>query len=373
MFNMLKLGVKQYFLPNHERLLGFSLKGVSKSLIALIVAIAIAVAIGATYYVINIRKVSGELTIFCAGSLKIPLDKVADVVKKSYGTVVHIVPSGSVEAVRKVTDLGLRPDIVAVADYRLIPKMLVPKYTNWYLVFASNQIVITFTSKSKYADYMLKHPDKWYEVLARKDVKFGFSDPNKDPCGYRAVGVIALSSIYYYNSSILKSLILDKTNIKVKEVNGKLEVYVPAVLKVKASDLIIRPKSVDLIALLESGALDYAFEYKSVAIQHGLKYVELPKKINLSDPSLKDWYAKVVIHLLVGNSKEVAMPLAPIAYGITILSNAKHYDAAVNFIKVLLGSDGREIFKECGQPILTKPLAYGNVPEVLRSYVEVAG
>ncbi len=346
-------------------------RGLSKSLVAIAVVVALGISLGVTYYVVNVRGSHGELTIFCAGSLKIPLDKVANVVKSRYGTVVHIVPSGSVEVVRKVTDLGLRPDIVAVADYRLIPKMLVPKYTNWYLVFASNQIVIAFTSKSKYANYMLNHPDKWYEVLARKDVKFGFSDPNKDPCGYRAVGVIALSSIYYHNYSILKSLILDKTNIEVKEVNGRLEVYVPAVLKVRASDLVIRPKSVDLIALLESGAIDYAFEYRSVAIQHGLKYIELPKKINLSDPALKDWYAKVVIHLLVGSGKEVTMPLAPIAYGITILSNAKHYNAAINFIKVLLSNEGREIFKECGQPILTKPLAYGNVPEVLKSYVEI--
>ncbi len=350
------------------------MRGVSKVLVAIVTVVAIAVAVGVTYYVVLIRGSSGgELTIFCAGSLKIPLDKVADLVRSRYGTVVHIVPSGSVEAVRKVTDLGLRPDIVAVADYRLIPKMLVPKYTKWYLVFASNQLVIAFTSKSKYANYLMKHPSKWYVVLARKDVKFGFSDPNKDPCGYRAVGAIALASIYYRNESILKSLLLDKTNIRAEKVGSKLEVYVPAVLKVRASDLIIRPKSVDLIALLESGALDYAFEYRSVAIQHGLKYIELPKKINLSDPALKDWYAQVVIHLLVGSGKEVTMPLAPIAYGITVLSNAKHYQEAINFIKTLLSSGGREIFRECGQPILTKPLAYGKVPEVLRGYVEVVG
>jgi molybdate/tungstate transport system substrate-binding protein len=41
----------------------------------------------------------------------------------------------------------------------------------------------------------------------------------------------------------------------------------------------IRPKEVDLVALIESNAIDYMFQYKSVAIQHGLKYIELPKMI----------------------------------------------------------------------------------------------
>jgi len=41
------------------------------------------------------------------------------------------------------------------------------------------------------------------------------------------------------------------------------------------------------VALLEANAIDYMFQYKSVAIQHGLKYIELPKEINLSDPSKK--------------------------------------------------------------------------------------
>jgi len=35
------------------------------------------------------------------------------------------------------------------------------------------------------------------------------------------------------------------------------------------------------------------FQYKSVAIQHGLKYIELPKEINLSDPSKIDIYSSV--------------------------------------------------------------------------------
>src|SRR5665647_2872799 len=55
----------------------------------------------------------------------------------------------------------------------------------------------------------------------------------------------------------------------------------------------IRPKEVDLVALVESNAVDYMFQYKSVAIQHGLKYIKLPGEINLSDASKNDIYTSV--------------------------------------------------------------------------------
>lgn len=47
----------------------------------------------------------------------------------------------------------------------------------------------------------------------------------------------------------------------------------------------VRQKAIELVAMVESGTMDYAFEYKSVAVQHGLKYVELPVEINLKDPA----------------------------------------------------------------------------------------
>ncbi|RLG75738.1 MAG: tungstate ABC transporter substrate-binding protein WtpA [Thermoprotei archaeon] len=315
---------------------------------------------------------SGLLKIFCAGSLKIPFEHVAEVFKSRYGVDVHIEASGSVMAARKVTDLKKVCDVVGVADYRLIPKFMIPEYADWCIAFASNEIVIAFTDKSKYADELLKDPSKWFEILARPDVRYGFSNPNKDPCGYRSVGVIALASLYYSNHSILEDLVLKKTNINVSAEGEVLHVYVPAVLKVTSEDLVVRPKEIDLVALLEAGALDYAFEYKSVAVQHGLKYIELPPKVNLKDPRYSEFYSKVVIHILVGTDEEKEIPMAPIVYGVTIPKNAEHPDLAIKFVELLI-TDGREIFESLGQPFLKEPLGYGSVPEELEGYVRIEG
>ncbi|GAI80720.1 unnamed protein product, partial [marine sediment metagenome] len=75
------------------------------------------------------------------------------------------------------------------------------------------------------------------------------SDPNQDPCGYRTLMVWQLAEDYYNAPGLYDKL------------HG-------------AAGELIRPKEVDLIALLESGDLDYAFEYSSVYI-HSVKFVRL--------------------------------------------------------------------------------------------------
>ncbi|RLE91272.1 MAG: tungstate ABC transporter substrate-binding protein WtpA, partial [Thermoprotei archaeon] len=212
----------------------------------------------------NVSNISGYVIVFCAGSLYIPLQELKEVFEEKFpGVEVVIEPSGSVMAVRKVVELNRRCDVIALADYRLIPKYMMPNYAKWYVAFATNEIVLCYTNKSKYADKI--NADNWYEILLRPDVRYGFSNPNDDPCGYRALTVLGLASLLY-GENILDKLVLSRTNIKAKEVDGELHIYVPSELEVYSENPVIRSKSVDLIALLEAGALDYAFEYRSVAV-----------------------------------------------------------------------------------------------------------
>ncbi len=339
-----------------------------------IAVIAVIIVSGVAYYMVSSQKRQPvTITICSAGSLRIPLDSVSSVFHSRYGDNVRIKSAGSVQVVRSVTDLGERCDVVAVADYRLIPMFMVPKYAEWYVAFASNQIVLAFTDKSKYASWLEQHPDKWYVVLGMPGVRYGFSNPNMDPCGYRSVGVLALASLYYKNETILKEYVLSKiSGSKAQMINGTLHVYIPATFST-SGNIVIKPKSVDLIALLESGSLDYAFEYESVAKQHGLKYVKLPKQVNLGDPTLDSVYGKVVVHILVGSNEEKSVTMKSIVYGVTIPKNAPHPNAALKFVDLLLSNVGRKIFEDKGQPFLEHPIGYGNLPEGLLKYVVTAG
>ncbi|AMQ18353.1 tungstate ABC transporter substrate-binding protein WtpA [Thermococcus peptonophilus] len=319
----------------------------------------------------NISEKEATLIVFHAGSLSIPFQRLENefsaYAEKNLGVKVKFQDeaSGSVKAVRKVTDLGKKADIVAVADYTLIPQMLVPNYTDFYVLFATNEIVIAFTDKSKYVDEMKAHPEKWYEILARDDVSFGFSDPNQDPCGYRSVMVMKLADLYY-GKPIFETLVEKNTNIYA---NGT-HVYAPREIQVKNNRIVIRPKETDLTGLVESGNLDYFFIYKSVAEQHNLSYITLPDEINLRDFSKADYYGQVEITL---GSTGKTIKAKPIVYGVTVLKDAPNRELAIEFLKFLLGEEGKKVFAENHQDFLNPPVAFGNVPEEIKELVEVKG
>jgi len=307
------------------------------------------------------------LVIFHAGSLSVPLQQLetefAKYAEENLGIKVKFQDeaSGSVMAVRKVTDLHRQADIVAVADYTLIPQMLVPNFTDFYVLFATNQIVIAFTNKSRYAGEI--NSTNWYEILARPGVRFGFSNPNDDPCGYRSVMVMKLADLYY-GKPIFETLVERNTNVYA---NGT-HVYAPKEIQLKTDKVVIRPKETDLVGLVESGAIDYFFIYKSVAEQHHLRYITLPKEINLGDFRMADYYGKVEITL---GSTGKTIKAKPIVYGVTVLKNAPHRQLALEFLKFWLGKTGREVFEKNYQDFLSPPIAFGNVPEEVKDEVKL--
>jgi molybdate/tungstate transport system substrate-binding protein len=265
-----------------------------------------------------------ELIIFHAGSLSVPIRQVAmEYEKRNPGTKIFLESAGSLVCARKVTELKKPCDIIASSDYFVINELLIPDYASWSISFATNEIVIAYFEKSKYSKEI--NSDNWMDILQRKDVIYSRSDPDSDPCGYRTLFTFMLAEKYYKKPGLSEKM------------SSKDKDY-------------IRPKEVDLVALLESNAIDYMFQYKSVAIQHGLKYIELPKAINLSDPSKNDIYSSVSTYV-AGNKPGIKMKVTGdfINYSITVLNNAPQKEEAVNFLEFLLSPEGMKIFKSNGQ------------------------
>jgi molybdate/tungstate transport system substrate-binding protein len=288
------------------------------------------------------RTIDPTLTIFHAGSLAVPFAPVEEEFEELYPQVeVQRESSGSLVAIRKVTELGRKCDIIASADYSAIPKLMFPDFADFYICFARNQMVIVYTSHSKFAQEI--NQDNWYEILTRKEVRFGRANPDHDPCGYRTLIVWQLAEKYYGKSGLYNQLD-------------------------QACDT-IAAKSVDLINRLELEALDYAFEYLSVAKQHGLRFVTLPPEIDLSRLEYQDFYAQAEIEV-VGKR-----PGEPIIYGFTIPQNSPHPDLAAALVEFLLGPRGQEIMEENGQPPIVPAITndLDKVPTELKGKVSVLG
>jgi len=275
-------------------------------------------------------KLEGNLTIFHAGSLTIPFALISEEFNKLYPDVEILLEAvGSQTAIRKVTELGRECGVIGSADYAIIPELMFPDYADWYITFATNQIVIGYTDKSRFKDEI--NAQNWYEILQRDGVKYGRSDPDQDPCGYRTLMVWQLAEDYYNQPGLYKSLDTDDIQQNV-----------------------MRRKSVELIALLESGDLDYAFEYLSVAVQHKLNYIVLPAEINLSDERFKDFYATAKIEIPGKEPGEkITQTGAPIAYAVTIPKNFPNQEIAIAWVDFLLSDEGKAIMEANGQPPIT--------------------
>lgn len=269
-----------------------------------------------------------EVIVFHAGSLSVPFRQVAKAYeKKNPGTKILLESAGSLVCARKVTELKMPCDIVASSDYFVINQLLIPEYTGWSIRFATNGIVIAGNEKSKYLNEI--DSVNWIEILQRDDVIYGRSDPDSDPCGYRSVFTFMLAEKYFNHPGLTQKMI------------SKDREY-------------IRPKEVDLVALLESNAIDYMFQYRSVAIQHKLKYIELPNDINLADPLKNDTYSTVSIDV-AGSKPGSKMKVTGdyINYSITVIDKAPQWEEAINFLEFLLSPEGMKIFKDNGQePII---------------------
>ncbi|WP_419779186.1 tungstate ABC transporter substrate-binding protein WtpA [Maridesulfovibrio sp.] len=272
-------------------------------------------------------KLSGDVLMFHAGSLSVPLAQMEKEFEAMHpGVDIKREAGGSTKMARMISEVGKPADIMASADYVVIDKNLIPKFADFNIRFASNQLVLCYTDKSKFASEV--NADNWYEILLKPGVVWGHSDPNLDPCGYRSVMVLQLAEKFYGQKGLYDKLISQRK----KEW--------------------VRPKSVELISLLKTGNMDYAWEYLSVAVQHGLKYVTLDKHINLSDYKYNNFYkqAKVTVSGKKPGST-IERVGKSITYGITQLKDAPNKAAATAFMAYMLSPEGGlKILKEMGQP-----------------------
>ncbi|MCS7178904.1 MAG: tungstate ABC transporter substrate-binding protein WtpA [Anaerolineae bacterium] len=276
---------------------------------------------------------SGTLIIFHAGSLAEPIRALTTAFQSHYpGVTFAAEASGSNEAARKIRELGREADLVILADYRVIDLWLIPDFADWNIRFARNEMVLAYTDRSRYAAEI--HAGNWYTILGRDGVICGRADPDTDPCGYRTLMVWQLAEAHYGIPDLYRTL----------------EAHCPTTYT--------RPKSVELIALLQSGDVDYAFMYRSVALQHGLRWVELPPEINLGNPAYADFYGRARV-AIAGTAPGTTLTMTgePIVYGVTVPKNAPRPDLALEFVRFLISPEGQAIMARMGQPPVVPPVA----------------
>jgi molybdate/tungstate transport system substrate-binding protein len=274
-----------------------------------------------------------SIVVFNAGALALPLRQALDSFATRNRLSVAQENAGSVETVRKITELGRVPDVIALADTALFSQLLPGRLAGPVAVLGRTRLVLAYTPRSRFAAEVTAQ--NWTDVTTRPGVQVGRSDPALDPAGYRALLAMQLAERYYARPGLARRL------------------------EAAASVSNMRPKSADLVALLQTGNLDFAWEYESVARHLGLRFVSLPSEVNLGDPALTATYAQARVEISAPgpsthgdgerqNRGRLLVRGAPIVFGAAVPKGAPHQEAGRGFITYLMSPEGRAIFAAYG-------------------------
>ena len=273
---------------------------------------------------------STTIAILAAGSLQ---NAIENGFRPAVDVPIETEAHGSATVARLVAEGKRDPDIVSVADVALFENPLRPP---WYSVFASNAVVIAYNPDTEGGQRLAEAgPENWYEPLVSGDVRLGRTDPDQDPLGYRALFVLELASRYYDGAANLRETIPKRDQIY--------------------------PETA-LISQFETGGIDAAIAYRNMAVEREYAYIDLPDRIDLSNPRYeREWYATVSYALPDGQTIRGGL----ISYGSTI---RKMSDAA---IKVFAAHTTGNYLDETGFLLRERfPTYEGNVPQRVRRAVD---
>ncbi len=370
-----------------------------KNYIAIVLIIILFVAgLGIGFYSSsqNNSKTIQTINGFAAGSLKYAIgDNMVPEFYNVTGIKVGITFSGSVSGARQIQS-GQPYDFFISAAAGVIPTMLMPNYTEWMVIFATNEMAITWLNSS----YNIPSNAFWFENISAKGVIVAASNASLDPSGFQAIEMVKLAGIYYTNwsnplvriawgNNFSKFMVYNRAWNQWFGVNGTLQsegygggypindsmaLYDQLFqYKLKVGDLKLTTVEIGLDGYLQSGAADYALTYKSQAINQHLQYFKnsnggngLPSWINLGSTNRSD----VLFYELVNSTGPAVdnignFPGGPILYGATVLSNTKHPDLATTFIYFLITRMGYVAMNNSDFDPLPVPFYYGQAPSII--------
>jgi molybdate/tungstate transport system substrate-binding protein len=264
------------------------------------------------------------VVVFAAASLARAFSDLKLEVEKEPGLQVLLSLGGSQEACRKVSELGHRADVVATADHRVIDQILRPRHAVFTIRFATNELVLAHLQHSKFTEEV--SATNWFNVLLRPGVRLGMASPDLAPLGYATLLVWQLAELHEGKHRVGHNL--------------------AARLRDRCAPEHVAPDEGELLQLLQSRAIDYAFMYRSTAEEHNLKLVELPARYSLGAVEQAAFYARAAVRVRMDRPRRVTG--APLVYGVTVPSSAPHPGAAALFLQKLLGPAGQRSLRRTG-------------------------
>ncbi len=355
------------------------------------------------------RPPAPSISVFAAGSLEYALgNNFNPQFKNTTGITAGSTFSGSVSGAKDVQS-GVHYDVFISASAGVIPAELMPNYTNWMVIFATNEMAVTWINQK----YNIPVGSFWFENITKKDIKVAASTSQLDPSGFQAIEMTKLAGLLYtgwdnssygkyvkqafsgnftmymkYNGAWNNWFGPDGTLAKESwggnyPVNDSLALY-NQVFGYMLSKGYTKLTTVEigLDGLLEAGTADYALTYKSQAINQNLSYFKtadgsngLSSWINLGNISENH----VLFYGMINSTGPTTpednignLPGAPILYAATILNGTRDPAMAASYIYNLVTGFGQRVLSASDFDPLPVPFGYhmSDIPVYLSAVLE---
>lgn len=280
----------------------------------------------------------GDVSVLYAGSLVSLMEQdVGPAFNLATGTKFLGEGKGSVALANMIKDKLRTPDVFISADPKVNELLAGADNGNvvrWYATLFRNEMVLAYNPKSRFAAEFKEvstNAPLLYDILQRKELRLGRTDPRLDPKGYRTLFLFDLAEKYYRQPGLTKKILGDAEN--------PTQTF---------------PEE-QLAARLETGQLDAGIFYRNEAAEHHFPFITFPRELNLSDPGLDAYYGSTTYVSPKGKTYQGGA----IVYTVTIPETARNREGAIALIDFLLSADGRKILDKHGlQPI--QPTVFGD-------------
>jgi molybdate/tungstate transport system substrate-binding protein len=277
------------------------------------------------------------LSLTAAGTLGSVFPRVASVLaNESPGVQAPLVAQqyqGSLAALAAITKLHGTYDVAAAADLRLIPSLLEPGWASWEIVFASSPVVLAYDPGV--AALTGINSTNWASRIQGPGILLGVANASVDPNGYNAIFALELQGLVFNGS-------LDAVyGHFFTTPPGSLAVANPATTRVL-------PET-QVATLLKAHQIQAALTYEAYAVSQNLSYVDLDSQVDLGsfDAALVSGYQRASTTILTGNTTVVQAGF-PVAFAVTVPSNAPNATLGQLFVHLLLSPEGIGLLESHG-------------------------
>jgi len=247
---------------------------------------------------------------------------------------------GSLDITTAITSLGVKADVAAVADYRLIPSLLEPGYAGYEVVFGATPEVLVYNASLP--AFTGVNETNWAQKLIN-DVTTPGNKPmavwnaSTDPNGYNGIFSLELQGMLYNGSA--------------SSYYDQLYGGAPGTPAVPNSARTLIEHESQAATLINTGIVSAFITYRSFAVVNHLSYVSLNPIVGLqsnNSTALAD-YAKLSTQLFTGSPGTFTTVVpAPVLFAVTVPLNAPNPALGAAFIHLLLSPQGSAIISAGG-------------------------